>query len=347
MNKARRRRKQLKILLIVLLVVCILAICAVVAVIILNSKGKSKQYSSDEVALFASDEDGAAETISYDGKEYRLNENLETVLIMGIDDREGQRFSDGVYYSCADFEFLIILDHENNTYTSIQFDRDSMLRMSALDEKGNETGKVFQQLCLAHAYGTGGDDSCLNVANTISDMLGGIEIDHYLSIDYQSLPTLNDSVGGVTVDIEDDMTSVNERFVQGTTITLQGEEAEQFVRSRMTIGDGTNVARMRRHRQFISGWVTAAKECISQESGFALKLFTALNGHMVSDMTASQLNDFTDYFMDYSDEGIVTFEGEHLETLEEDGIEHTEFYPDESDIQKKVVTLFYVPVSES
>lgn len=61
---------------------------------------------------------------------------------------------------------------------------------------------------------------------------------------------LNDLAGGVTVTLEDDFSSIDPAMAKGTTLTLHGDQAETFVRSRMTVGDGTNASRMERQEAF-------------------------------------------------------------------------------------------------
>ena len=47
------------------------------------------------------------------------------------------------------------------------------------------------------------------------------------------------------------MTAIDPAFVQGRTLTLNGTQAESFVRARKSMEDDTNLARMARQRQYL------------------------------------------------------------------------------------------------
>ena len=93
--------------------------------------------------------------------------------------------------------------------------RDTMVMMSGLDDLGRENGRYYSQLALSHAYGTGREDSCENVRNTVSDLLYGITIDHYVSMNMGGIAVLNDAVGGVTVQVVDDFSAIDPSIGMG------------------------------------------------------------------------------------------------------------------------------------
>ena len=68
------------------------------------------------------------------------------------------------------------------------------------------------------------------------------------------ISALNDVAGGVTVTLEDDFSMIDPEMTQGRQITLVGDQAEIYVRSRMSMEVGTNEARMVRQQNYISHW---------------------------------------------------------------------------------------------
>ena len=84
----------------------------------------------------------------------------------------------------------------------------------------------------------------------------GESIDFYVAMNMDGISELNDLAGGVTVTLEDDFSSIDPAMTRGTTLTLHGEQAETFVRSRMTVGDGTNASRMERQSVYAGGAVS-------------------------------------------------------------------------------------------
>jgi LCP family protein required for cell wall assembly len=123
----------------------------------------------------------------------------------------------------------------------LYLNRDTMVQMPVLGLGGKEAGSVRAQLALAHTYGNGLEESCENTRRTVSDFLNGISIDYYISMRMDAIAMLNDAVGGVTVLVEDDFSQVDSSIPKGL-VTLRGEQALNFVRSRKDLGDQLKAA---------------------------------------------------------------------------------------------------------
>ena len=67
---------------VILAMVCVILLCGV-GYTILN--GKNKDETRDMPTSSTDDEEKSSDTIVVDGREYRLNTNIQTVLFMGID----------------------------------------------------------------------------------------------------------------------------------------------------------------------------------------------------------------------------------------------------------------------
>ena len=274
--------------------------------------------------------------ITYNGKDYVLRNNLESILVMGIDETEDLSYSDKFQnYTQADVIMLFVIDRDNNTYRCLQLNRDSMVPVNRAESSLNEE-LVTMQLALAHSFGTTDQARCENTVEAVSGMLFDLPIDHYVSLRMESIPILNDSVGGVTVTIPAGMEPADPAFTEGATVTLHGDQAERFVRSRMSLDDDSNTFRMERQRQFITKWRELAVARAEQNSDFVMDLNMQLSDYLVTDMFANSLSDFVSQLTTFTDGGIVTTEGEY---------EHVgafrEYYVDMDDLEAKVIDLFY------
>ena len=89
--------------------------------------------------------------------------------------------------------------------------------------------------------------------------------------------------------VEFDMTSVNPDWETGKTVTLHGKEAETFVRSRMTIGAGTNEERMVRQAEYMRGAISQMNKKIKADLSFAEALVERLKDLSVTNMTTKRL----------------------------------------------------------
>jgi len=276
--------------------------------------------------------------LNYEGVDYRLRDDLDTYLFLGID-----KFTDnlpqGEFYrnfQQCDFLFLMIVDHSNKSYSALHINRDTMAEIRQLGLNGQTVGTEIAQLALSHTYGSGGKDSCRNTVWSISRLLYDMPIDHYVSITMDGVPVLNDAVGGVVVHVTDDFSSVDPAIEMGKDIRLVGDQALTFVRTRMSIGDGSNLSRMRRQREYINALYLQMEERMQSDERFGYRLASALSDYVISDMTTDEMSKTANTLRDYRFTTIYSIEGEaNYDPL------YVEFYPDEAALQQQVIKLFF------
>lgn len=278
----------------------------------------------------------------YNGTAYAKKEDLETVLLLGVDKFEGETPEGYLNNQQADFLLLLVMDKQNETCTPIQLNRDTMTQIRILGVTGEPAGTTTGQLALAHTYGSGEEDSCENTALAVSNLLYGMEIDHYVSLTMDGVALLNDLVGGVTVEVLDDFSGIDDSLMQGEIVTLKGQQALTYVRSRGGMEDSSNLHRMERQRQYLAALQQQLKAAVRQEDGFTLDALLQLNEYMVSDCTVDQLSDLGDNLAAYQVSDILTTPGDAQE-----GEEFIEFTVDEAALQQLVMDVFYEPVEES
>ena len=279
------RRTWIKAAVISLIGVVILA----AAIILLNSNDNT-YYGQKRGTM--SEGFGELKTIEWQGDTYREKPAVTTILVAGIDKPEAVANADTSDYrngGQADFIMLVAIDKTDKQIHRLQIDRDTMAEIDILGVFGNEVGTRVQQICLSHAFGATPQDNAKYTMRAVRNLLGGLDIDGYYMVDYAAMPTLNDALGGVTVKMQYDMTSVNPAWTKGTTVTLHGKEAEAFVRSRMTIGHGTNYERMDRQAEFMTNAITKMKQRVANDLSFGEGLLTTLSSLAVTNMTQKRL----------------------------------------------------------
>ena len=274
----------------------------------------------------------------YNGTAYAKREDLETVLLLGVDKFEGETPEGYVNNQQADFLLLLVMDKQNETCTPIQLNRDTMTEIQILGVNGEPAGTMTGQLALAHTYGSGEEDSCENTVLAVSNLLYGVEIDHYVSMTMDGVALLNDLVGGVTVEVLDDFSGIDGTLVQGETVTLQGQQALTYVRSRGGLEDSTNLRRMERQRQYLSALQGQLSSKAQSDEGFTLEALLQLNEYLVSDCTVEQLSALGDNLANYQVNDILTTQGDA-----QAGEEFMEFTVDETALQQLVLDVFYEP----
>lgn len=277
------------------------------------------------------------DAVEYAGDYYVPRKNLQSVLIMGLDKYEREETTIGYTNKMqADFLLLAVIDKDAKTCELLHLNRDTMTEIRRLGIGGGETGTFTGQLALAHTYGSGGSDSCLNAVKAVSKLLGGVKIDHYMTLTMDAVAKINDLVGGVTVTMLEDFTEIDPAMVKGQEVTLKGENALAYVRFRKGIGDQSNLSRMERQRQYLEAFYGKLMETNKKVSGFLSSTLLKVNDDFVSDCTVNQLEALSNLLELCTVAPIRTIEGKAIQ-----GEEFMEFYADADSIQENVMALFY------
>ena len=281
---------------------------------------------------------GQEESLTYYNGAWYARRELETVLVMGVDKYASDAAAEEDSYvnqEQADFLLLLVLDRETGVCTALPLNRDTMTEITALGLAGERVGTFTGQLALAHTYGSGGSDSCLNAKKAVSKLLGGVSIDHYMSFTMDSVPTVNDSVGGVSVTVLDDFKN-NQDLRKGEEVTLHGEEALLYVRGRQNAGDQTNLSRMKRQEQYMTALMAKLMDAARGDADFLTKLTFRLGDSFQTDYSVSQLQTLADTMLEAKIEPFLTIDGEAQK-----GEEFMEYYVDATSLEKTIQTLFY------
>lgn len=272
--------------------------------------------------------------LTYKGKTYRQRPELETYLFMGIDTM-GAAVGVNSYAGGgqADVQIVAVLDNEARTWQALQLNRDSIVRVPVLGVGGDIVAYEDEQLALAHYYGNGREQSCENTVLAVSMLLGDQPIDGYMAVNMDAVGILTDLVGGVTLTVTSDFSAIDPSLMQGETITLTGEQALTYVRSRANIDDETNLARMNRQRQYM----TALEEKLMQkDANFVVEAYDALADYMVTDIASGTAAEIGERMQDYTQLEVLTIDGENVVEGE-----HWAYHLDEDSLQETILQLFY------
>lgn len=201
-----------------------------------------------------------SKTVVRDGVAYYPRQDITVIMLLGIDESGPVQASSSYNNKGeADVVLLLICDERDEQLRLLNLNRDTMLQIPVLGIGGRRAGTVTGQLALAHTYGSGLEDSCENTRTAVSDFLQGIRIDHYIAMNMDAIPILNDAVGGVTVTVTDDFSAIDPTISRGEHL-LVGEQAMTFVRSRKGVGDQLNISRQQRQNTYLQAFLRALQE---------------------------------------------------------------------------------------
>ena len=345
----RKTKKRLKwvllilVLILLLLVVLFLALKVLGENAMLGRKDEAVEMTAPEQENIVLEDEG--ETITYKGETYLYNENITAVLCMGIDreDIEGDVSAIG-QSGQADMLMLAILDTENGKVNLWNISRDSMTDVDIYNVDGEYIRTENLQACLAYAYGDGQKTSCENTVRAVSRLLYGMPIQSYAAIDLDAIRPLNDAVGGVEVMIhEEDILPAH--FRAGTTVLLQGDDVEAYVRSRRTEQPDepidTNNNRMARQRQYMMNFIQKALQMTKEDLTTPVKLFNIAmeDDHMITNLNMQKVAYLTTVFskVNFTEESFQTVPGEVVA-----GEEYAEFHVDDEALYQMILDTFYV-----
>ena len=257
-----------------------------------------------------------SETISYQGNEYPLKRGLTTVLLIGtdnyVDDEKQFDFESFYNRNLADFLVLLAFDHNSRTVTPFQINRDTMCDVPWLSVNGLVGGTERLQITFAHTFGSGKEDSCVNTCNAVKNLLYGLPIDNYLAFSMDTVPVVNDLVGGVTVKLEDDIPQLGPEYVRGASVTLKGNAALRFVRYRDTSLLDDNLRRMSHHRQYLEAFTAAAREAAANDQDLISKGYRAVEKFLCTDLSVEQFTDLINELTNYELRPTVCADGEYV-----------------------------------
>lgn len=338
-------RKALRIFAVVLCLVLAVVFGLVTVRLYRQRKVTEAEIAAREYVESSGDLDPQSGTITYNGKTYRRSSYVKAILCMGVD-REGAMTEPTTtgFGGQADALFLLAQDTARNTLKVLMIPRDTMTEITLTDLSGNVLGKNVQHLNLAYAYGDGREKSCEYTVEAVSELLGGLQIDYYMAADIEVINLLNDAVGGVTVTIPTEgMEKRDPAFVKGSTVTLQGKQAEAFVRYRDISEDHTALYRMDQQQEYMTQFFLTVKEQSKTNSRIVEDLFELVQDHMVTNMGKEI---YLKVAMDalesegLSSESFYTVPGTGVTTDRYD-----EFYVDEEALMPVILELFFREVA--
>ena len=332
-----RRNKKMMALILIIVFLCAGALA------FLAVKAQEKQKSQHVTSGNSVDMQTGYRNVTYNGKEYRYNSLITTVLYAGIDSvgdiKENKGYADAAR---ADSIALAVLNQKTKKMTVIALNRDTMTEVRRYSMNGRNRGKYVTHLGFAYAYGEGGKVSCYNLKDAVSDLLGGIPINEYIITNQSSMPYINDVVDGVTVTVpNDDLVSLYPEMCEGAVITLDADNVSDFLQYRDTELEFSNEGRIERQQAYITAYVDQLKSLLRNDLESVWDKQEGMEKYIQTSITKNKYLNLANLLemMDFSEGDYYRPVGENVE-----GEAHDEFYVDEEALRQKVIELFYEEV---
>ncbi|MCY7396664.1 MAG: LCP family protein [Nocardioides sp.] len=172
------------------------------------------------------------------------------ILVMGSDTREGEGNDiDSEGGGGSDTTILMHLSADRRSAYGISVPRDTLVDRPECTALNGDTIPAQDGVLWNEAYNVGG------AACTIQqfEQLTGVLVDNYVVVDFTGFKSMVDAVGGVEIcvpeEIDDAKTGLT---LQPGTQTIKGDDALNYVRLRYSIGDGSDIGRIKRQQAFVA-----------------------------------------------------------------------------------------------
>jgi LCP family protein required for cell wall assembly len=187
------------------------------------------------------------------------------ILVMGTDSREGKGntgYGDmgSVGHADTTFLFHVSADRTNATALSIPRDMVTDIPNCPTKQKNGSTRNVPGQQGVRFNTSLGQEGRDPGCTWRTVEKLTGVKINHFMMADFNAVKELSTAVGGVQVcagkNINDPKSHL--RLTAGRH-TIKGEQALAFVRTRHTVGFGSDLSRIQLQQQFLSSMIRKMK----------------------------------------------------------------------------------------
>uniref|UniRef100_A0AAU2VN36 LCP family protein n=1 Tax=Streptomyces sp. NBC_00008 TaxID=2903610 RepID=A0AAU2VN36_9ACTN len=188
-----------------------------------------------------------------------VDNGSEDILVLGSDSRSGANKQYGADQGGArsDTAMVVHVDKGHKSASVVSIPRDTLVTRPACesDESGADVSGE-QRAMFNTAYEVGGPACAVKTVESMS----GIRMDHYLEVDFTGFKQLIDKLGGVDITTKQAINDPKSHLdLEPGTHTLDGEESLGLVRTRHSVGDGSDLGRIQLQQAFIKALMVQAK----------------------------------------------------------------------------------------
>lgn len=341
-----KKKKKKKLPLPIRIVIAVVIILLLIALIVTGTFFYLQHKGKQDIMPTNVEEPAYEETIEYKGHTYKFNENVFSVAFLGVDQEDLKESEDNEFVGAADTDIVLAVDTKTGAAKAIAIPRDTMVDVDIFSENGIFLRTQKAQLCLAYAYGYGGERSCNNSISSISRILYNVPIEKYFTLDLKGIAPLNDAIGGVTVN---SLYHFDDYGIKvGDEVTLKGDMAEAYVRQRDMYDINASLNRTDRQVQYIKAYAKQLAPAVMQNFGTVQALYKTASNYSETNLTLSNATYVASLLLQkgVSSFDTYTISGEMAAAKDPlmENVVHAEFTPDEDSVMEAVLAAFYIQI---
>ncbi|MFM9372806.1 LCP family protein [Streptomyces sp. Da 82-17] len=195
-----------------------------------------------------------------------LSPGSKNILVVGSDSRGGANSGYGKGLTTMQSDTLMVLHLAANRKwaTVVSFPRDSWVEIPACD-KGDGTKSKPHHFKINEAFAVGGSTGEVAGAAACTiravEQNTGLRIDHFVSVDFQGFKGMVNALDGIEVcpehPIHDKKADLD---LEAGCQTVKDEQALGYVRTRYSVGDGSDLGRIGRQQEFMRALADKAQQ---------------------------------------------------------------------------------------
>lgn len=207
------------------------------------------------------------------------------ILVIGTDSRQGLggKYGDADNIGHADTTILFHVSADRSNATAMSIPRDIVTSIPDCPTKQKDgsvktipgtpvrltTPKFNESLGV-----DGRDPGC--TMRAVSQLTGGLKIDHFMMVNFEAVKTLSTAVGGVDVCLDRPLVDPKSHLnLSAGPHKIEGEQALEFVRTRHALKNQSDLDRIKLQQNFLSAMIRQMKSTDTLTN--PKKLFTLAN----------------------------------------------------------------------
>ncbi|WP_326768410.1 LCP family protein [Streptomyces sp. NBC_01591] len=191
----------------------------------------------------------------------KLPTSGQNLLVLGSDSRAGAENKElggggDVSGARSDTAMVVHIPEGRSRAVAVSIPRDTLVSRPECTKADGSTVPSANRVMFNSVYSQVGPACVVKTVEKMSE----VRIDHYLEINFAGFKDLVDAIGGVTVDVPQDIHDKS----SGLDLTkgphkLDGTESLAYVRTRHGIGDGSDLGRIGLQQQFLLALLSEVK----------------------------------------------------------------------------------------
>ncbi|MFC4508391.1 MULTISPECIES: LCP family protein [Streptomyces] len=194
-----------------------------------------------------------------------LSPGSKNIMLVGSDSRDGANAEYGKDLTTMQSDTLMVLHipASREWASVVSFPRDSWVEIPSC-EKGDGSSSSVHHFKINEAFAIGGTSGKVAGAAACSiktiEANTGLRIDNFMSIDFSGFKGMVDALDGIEVCPEEAIHDKKARLdLPAGCQTIRGEKALGYVRTRYSVGDGSDIGRIGRQQEFMDAMAKKAK----------------------------------------------------------------------------------------